>query len=1032
MVSAVFTSHSIIADSDIVMKRRGILRFSSGFRSVSRYLIAPALLCLFSLLPLWAGGQPEEDPIGTAEALVEDGRINEAILLLERTVREDPRRLEQAEELMDRILNIRSDYNDLFARLIDHLESDPGDIETTLDIIARMEALDEYPNERVVAQITEARLIAQLAYDRTLAEQIVEDAARFIAEGRYSEAVERYLSGFDLQTEVYSLRDYPDSFYESAAEARQAVEEAARAFLARAPDVRRVTDTMVSALSYSADTPIPSRNILDQRLADLAGPWESVHAEEDLVTENGETLESLRQQVSEFYPEDPVDWHLTFLDTFATGRPGFDDEGINGAMSVMLDDFRDAVGSAADGGAEEADSLRLEAAEDGDWTEAIAQALANADRHEVAADAWLLEGEVPLGTGVSEAAPQLPPEPRVDYAVHVLRGRGYRQIAESYTRLAAIDEVFDDAEETPAGLREIRVTAGNQRAEIITIVDEWESTAASIAELPDLETAVRDTRGFVDQELSLRLGEATEVEVASLDAAVRIEVDGYTGNLAASRTEFDEGQALLEGLPESVEQDDGTTVTVTYRYPDDAAEVLDAVQDRLAATETALEELSEDLSEEPEYVLEDERIVEDVAATQALLVDTTALLLRVTTRLGEAREQVRLAAELRDEGDALVAQARNAVNRDAVLEARELWDQAREAYFDSLEIQQEAAFRDQADEIIATLGVQIREAENRIVVARVRELIDRAENQYDSEQYVQARETLLEARETWARTNVTENPEIVRLLGFVSAALTLADKRNLEETEPLYPVLSNYLNLAREDFNQARADRVGATEDQVRTLIARADENLDNVLAVRPQNWEARVLKLRLLQLEDAENFEDAFASRVQAALNQRQENPEEALTALETLREINPNYPGLQEAIVELEIRLGIRPNPVTQEQIRRSNQLLDEARALAGGGEAQTIAAIELLEQAVTVNPDNRDARLLLDRLRINAGGQASVALSSTDEQRFRRAETLFIQGNLGQALAIVQSLLQNPNNQQYPPLLDLRDRITSRLGI
>jgi hypothetical protein len=1021
------------------MKRRGILRFSSGFRAVSRYLIALALLCLFSLPPLWAGGQPEEDPIRTAEALVEEGRINEAILLLEEVVREDPRRLEQAEDLMNRILSIRSDYNDLFAQLIDHLESNPGEIETTLDIIARMEALDEYPNERVVAQITEARLIAQLAYDRNLAEQIVEDAARLIAEGRHAEAVERYLSGFDLQTEVYRLREYPVSFYASAAEARQAVESAAQAFLARAPDVRGVTDSMVSALSFSPETPIPSRNVLDQRLAALVGPWESVHSEEGRVTENGETLETLRQQVSEFYPEDPVDWHLTFLDTFATGRPGFEDEGINGAMSVMLEDSRDAVGVAARNGAEATDTLRLQAAEGRAWTEAIAQALANADRYEVAADAWLLEAEVPPGTEVAEAAPLLPPDPRADYAAHLLRGRGYRQIAEGYTRLAAIDSEMEELVETPEGYRELRDIAGNQRGEIVTVLQEWENSAASVAALPGLETAVAETRGFVDEELSLLLAEATEIEVASLDAAVRIEVEGYGENLTVSRAEFGEGQALLEGLPESVEQEDGTTVTVTYRYPDDAAEVLDTVQARLAATEAGLQQLLNDFSEEPEYVLGDERIIEDVAASQALLEDTTALLSRVTIRLGEAQEQVRLAAELRSDGNALVAQARNAVNRNAVLEARELWNDAREAYFDSLEIQQDAAFREEADEIIATLGVQIQEAENRIVVARVRELITQAESQYDSEQYLQARETLLEARETWARTNVTENPEIARLLGFVSAALTLADKRNLEETEPLYPVLSNYLNLAREDFNQARAVRVGATEDRVRTLlIARADENLDNVLAVRPQNWEARVLKLRLLQLQDAENFDDAFASRVQAALNQRNENPEEALTSLETLREINPNYPGLQEAIVELEIRLGIRENPVTQQQIARSNQLLAEARSLTGGGEggavaiARTQQAIELLEQAVTVNPENRDAQLLLDRLRINTGGQASVALSSTDEQRFRRAETLFIQGNLGQALAIVQSLLQNPNNQQYPPLLDLRDRITSRLGI
>ncbi len=1014
------------------MKRRGILRFSSGFRLVSRYLIALTLLCVSSLPLLWAGGSPEEDPIRRAEALVEEGRINEAIFLLEDTVRREPDRLEQAEELMGRILTVRSSYNELFAELIDHLETSPEEIETTLDIIARMEALDEYPNDRVVAQITEARLIAQLAYDRNLAQQIIEDAARLIAEGRYSDAVERYLSGFDLQTEVYRLREYPVSFYASAAEAREGVESAARAFLARAPDLRSVTDSMVSALAFSPESPAEPRTTLDQRLVALTEPFDTVHDEADQVLENGETLETLRGQVSEFYPDDPVDWHLTFLDAFATGRPGFDREGIDAAMTVMLEDSRDAIGEAARRASEAADVRRLAAAEGGDWEEAILGALANADRYEVTADVWLVEGEVPLGTDAVDAAPELPPEPRSEYASYVLRGRGYRQIAESYRRLAAIDTVRETAEATTQGYQAVRAAAQEQREEILSVIDVWESSSASLLALPELDATALDARDFVDAELSLRLRQATEIEIAGLDSATDLESAGYAENLELSQVEFQEGETLFAGISESVDQPDGTTVTVTYRYPDDAAEAFTSARTRLTTTQAGLEQLLSDFGEEPGYVLEDERIVGNIATAETLFEETTALLARVTEQLGDAQEQVQLAAELRSQGNSLVAQAQNAVNRNDVTEARELWSEAREAFFNSLETQQDAAFRDQADEIIATLGTRIQEAENRIVVARVRELITQAENQYNAEQYLPARQTLLEARSTWARTNVNENPEIVRLLGFVSAALNLANKRNLEETEPLYPVLSNYLNLAQEDFNQARRVGAGAAEDRVRTLISRADENLDNVLAVRPQNWEARVLKLRLLQLQDAENFDAAFASRVQVALNQRQENPEEALTALQTLRVINPDYPGLEQAIVDLEIRLGIRPDPVTQQQIARSNQLLAEARGLAGGGEAQTLAAIALLEQAVTVYPDNQEARLLLDRLRINAGGQASVALSSTDEQRFRRAETLFIQGNLGQALAIVQSLLQNPNNQQYPPLLDLRDRIVSRLGI
>jgi hypothetical protein len=221
--------------------------------------------------------------------------------------------------------------------------------------------------------------------------------------------------------------------------------------------------------------------------------------------------------------------------------------------------------------------------------------------------------------------------------------------------------------------------------------------------------------------------------------------------------------------------------------------------------------------------------------------------------------------------------------------------------------------------------------------------------------------------------------------------------------------------------------------DRADSLLTRAQENVDNVTAVRPYNWEARILRLRILRLQDSENFDEVFERRFEEAVDRRDEDPQEALTAFETLAAINPDYPGLQEQIVELEIELGIRPDPVTQAQIAEANRLLNQARQIAAGaGEAQRQAAISLLEEAVTLNPENRQAQILLDRLRIQSGGQATVALSSAEEQQFRRAETLFIQDNVAQAYAIVQQLLQDEQNQLYPPLLDLEERIAARLGI
>ncbi len=432
-------------------------------------------------------------------------------------------------------------------------------------------------------------------------------------------------------------------------------------------------------------------------------------------------------------------------------------------------------------------------------------------------------------------------------------------------------------------------------------------------------------------------------------------------------------------------------------------------------------------------MLLEERIQRQIADAEALLAEVDELSNAIASRTTSARDQIARAQELRNEGDRLVAQTRQAINSLQVERARELWEAARQRYFESLELQQNAAFRDQADQLIASLGDEIQEARNRRIVQQVRERIDRANALYEQEAYQQAFDLLTEARDLWQQTNVQPNPEIERLLRFVNAALNLENTRTLAETEPLYPVLSSYLNLARRDYNEAQDETQGSSGPPPQQLLARAEENVDNVTAMRPYNWEARILKLRILRLRNAENFDEVFERRFEQALDRKDDDPQEALTEFETLAAINPDYPGLQNQIVELEIDLGIRPDPVTQAQIAESNRLLNQARQVASGaGEAQRQAAMSILEEAVTLNPENRDAQILLDRLRIQSGGEATVALSSAEEQQLRRAETLFIQDNAAQAYAIVQQLLRDADNQRYPPLLDLEERIAARLGI
>lgn len=989
---------------------------------------------------LAAGGGQEapggsEDPIAEAGSLVDEGRLNEAMLVLEDAVRKNPDLIEESERVMDRIRTQRAAYNEEFEQLIENLINSPEEIERTLSIIDRMEELDEFPNERVVEQVTQARIIAQLAFDRDRAQTIMEQAAELIAASRYADAVELYLSGFDLQRPRFEEREYGNIFTNRVEDARSAVRINAEAFLVTSEEYRA---GVVSLENAAADDAVDTFSNLIAEYRNVSG---RISTRLGNVRESAAVLAEQLEQVASIDPEDPVDWHIRLLRQFAVGRPDVDDtEGIAGALQTALTRSRFELARTFAARADSLIARGVEAAGQRDWQTAAA-ALETARAQ---ADAGLRLSLT--GTGVmadlsfEEAVAGLPAALDSLYADEHVR----REAAVARRELA-LTMADVDANRVPLEETEDLTVLTDSKTALAARVDElrealavWRQTVETYGVLPDAQMSGRAARYMDTTETALsdREAEVVEYEVSTLDRAAGLRYETFTGRFDTGREEYRTGIELLEGVDEVVEpaEEGEDEVTVTYRYPDRALEAFLGAQDDLAALRADVVAVLESYQAEEPYVLSDERIVERIADVENLIAEIDELSNQVASRITSARDQIARAQELRAEGDSLVAQTRQAINQLQVERARELWESARQRYFESLELQQDAAFREQSDQLISTLGTDIQEARNRRIVQEVRQRIDRADTLYQQENYQDSFELLTDARDLWQQTNVEPNPEIERLLRFVNAALNLENTRTLAETEPLYPVLSSYLNLARQDFNEAQTTlQQQGQNGNTRTLLARAEENVDNVTAVRPYNWEARILKLRILRLQDSENFDAVFRRRFEDAVEQKETDPQEALTAFETLAAIDPDFPGLQDQIVELEIELGIRPDPVTQAQIAESNQLLSQAQQIAAGaGEAQRQAAISLLEEAVTLNPENREAQILLDRLRIQTGGQATVALSSAEEQQFRRAETLFIQDNVAQAYAIVQQLLQDEQNQLYPPLLDLEERIAARLGI
>ncbi len=1017
-------------------------------------------LIVFALIlgvsgPLFAAGQ-QEDPIEEARGLVIEGRLNEAILVLQEAVRQDPERITEAEALLDRIRRIRGDYNDLFEQLIDNLINNPDNIETTLQIIDQMEEMDEFPNELVQEQITDARVIAQLAFDRNVAATIMEEARALIEQQQYAEAVDRYLSGFDLQRPRFEEQDYPQNTVDSANQAIEQIRSAAQSFLdARQVFLSRERDLVTAVSAQEPET-------VQTTAAPYSETFVALDEARGRMQQAAELLRELRVRIAELNPDDPVDWHLRLISEFTRGLEAEADEGIIGILNRFLSGSRNRV----------AESFASE--EEAMW--ARARTAVEEERYDDAQDGFTALEQIAesdqriltLATPV-QAPTETPLPEMIGEVSEALRGRmvsaritdiASAKLVES-AALSAQNESIPAAlpEELPAleerrivhseivgALRDELAVWNTFRSEQISAVAGRLSEAVSArAEFTSTRLEQRESR-FVSREIETvdtiggirlsRLEERYEQLDELRNIAVRL-MEGvpYSSQEAAVPALTGEGEA-----PEPAEAAEGTEgeeadVQVSYRYPDAGLTRLQNAQSQADSLLTDLQSFIAEFDGEVAYIRQSQAVLDHLSDARDLLTTLQSTQNQIADRIIEAENQIAESQELREEGDELIAEARQTVAQEEIEEARSIVEEARDAFFQALELQQDVAFRQESDALIQQLGDEILEAENQIVVRRTRQLVQEAEQQYDAERYQTAFDTLQDAQETWARTHPNEqNPEVQAILRYVNAALNLEGSRELAETEPLYPVLSNYLYVAREDFVEAQELLEEGQSGAAERRFVRADENLTNVTAVRPLNWDARVLKLRILQLQNAENFDEIFERRYEDALDQRDENPQEALTSLETLAALNPDYPGLQQAIIDLEIDLGIRPDPVTQAQIAESNQLLQEAQSIVqgGAGQAQTQAAISLLEEAVTLNPDNDEAKILLDELRIGLGGRATVALSSEDEQLFRRAEQRFVQNNVAQAYAIVQRLLQKGNNQLYAPLLELERRITARLGI
>lgn len=972
---------------------------------------------------LWASGT-REDLLSQAEVLVEEMEYNDAILLLAEVMRDDPEKFEEAQALLERIRTAREYYNEKYKDLI---EAYQGNLEEAYPIIQELEELDPTPNEAAAESLKLAKETAGFVYNNNRFLAIMDNAEELLADGRYYEAIGVYATGFDLSRDIFEDENYGNIIESMVNRLAAALQTTVSEVLSAGGSLDTVTGDLQRAFEQGGafSTLLPS-------FMDQAGAMNDRRETLSLLARD---FLSMEEQIRIQRDDEKQVHYLVFLNRLLEGRAdAASPEGILYALERVWTGRMGAVDTAAWDGLREAYRQTEDAYVSGDMA-GLPGYVENLDRYAEACAVFLSTwthglymdaGFTPtsfVGNLITEKVPR--------YRTALL----LKDVASGFTTLAGLRddlanrgaELFDfsTVEEVDTLLENLAALENSLREqrnyweEKIRQVDVYAEGPGDFAYPKELaENMLRLTR----QEEAVALAVRTDAVDMKADFLLQPVRDVYT----AAAEEIDRGRELLEGIVETRGEGE-QAAEVVFHYPDQALDLFNAASEELSTLDDDFREVSDVLQAEKEEVRRSEKISLRAAEREALARRVEEEMQRAETLAAEAEEKIFLAARYRQEGEQRLEEARQLTERNQFTAAKERLVAAADRFDESLFYQEDPELRTLRDEGIATLYEEINDAENALVIREVRDYIIQGKSLYSRGEFGQAQSVLLKAENRWSDTNVEPNPEIDYWLSLTQTALSVTSGREIQETDPLYAEMSQYLNQARADYRTGKKLVDEGKKEESDFYFNRAEKNILYVQQYFPFNKEARVLNLLISQVRDEKQFQELFSKDFTEARRLIATNPQKAYIDLKDLETIDPDFPGMAQAILEAEYAAGIKVRPPDRTKINKSRELYDDAnRIYTNGNRAQYPLALSLLDEAISLNPDNIPAIRLKDTISVETGGRSTSVFSNEDQQIYLEAVNAFTAGNYLKASTLVDILLQNPDNQRNSKLLELQERI------
>ncbi len=991
-------------------------------------LLLPILLAI-AAAPAGAMGS-RENPLAVADDLIGQQKYNEAVEVLTAYIRENPDRFDQAQRRLRKIVEIRSQYNKEANLLLKSLVEDPENEDLHLRLIRKLEEMERNPSPEVQEFVEQTKLAILFTKNRVQLERIMEEGQALAGQGRFTESARRYTAGFELYRPEFEFGGFDPITVRAAFQRISDVESQIGRFEASQPSLNAsaalLRDAFTSGDPGRMDAALPAA---EDVLAALAG----------LRTETLAAGEALRTQFELFRKANPEltdDSFLPFAYRFILGRSDAEKpEGIAGAMASQWAALFDSVSGSADATLDRQMADAGTAFSDGRFPASDTSyqaAKATAERALRFQGLWSLF----LPTDVTD------PPSAFGRTIVSVRGSDYlrlqhlRDTAEASAALAALRTELAAQEtrerELTAALDAVLAGTGSpesalsdgltvlrglrtRTAELRKGISELDAAArARGAELAKLSGSGNPPRGALEVQTAFesRIAGSSETaaafEVRTVALAAKAETDVQEYRLKARTDDLARARRLAEGaVPEGAPEG-------TPPLPYSAQIILDEIQKAdglLTALRRDAAVIVSQYSGEPEAFSSAPSVLAQIDRARALDAPAAKLASEGRALAQTARDRQLAAGSAKAEADLRLRQARDALASDNLETAKNRLSEARQKYTESLQLDYKRDVEQTSDAQIKDLNERISKRAQDLALKKKAALLSEGKSLYNAGEFGAAVDRLEQAQKAGNEAGLPEDKVVSIYLGLAKAALAVRTDRVVLPTDSKYGSISTLLSLAKESFEAGKAALARKDEAQAREAWVAARQRISEIKSEFPKNQEARILELRIDQMEDEKKFRDQFKLMVDQART-RIDNGKELETAYNDLKDLETLDPGnldLQDKILKLEYVLGLKKRPPDERALSESEALTNEARTIYNSGETRRYpTAITRLDRALELNPDNERAIELRDLLQSRIGGTVSLVLpSSAAESAFNAIQQLIREGKWNSARSALTRL-------------------------